>query len=626
MINFYKHTIIIICFIYIIFNSDYSCCQDTIYLQKIEIIDSTQKMGRLSTFINSFSISDSMHFIPIAERQWLQIIKMQTPVYLKEYGVQNASISFRGFGAGHTLLIWNDIPLLSYSLGQSLWLSFFSNNFRINNYEGAFSSLGFPGALGSIIEAESVFAGKNHYYIGYSFATINNNDIEFSISQQLKNGNAFRVQYNGSFDKNYYEFINTMHNNKLEVKRDNEHLGQQLSFDIKLNKWQMGFNIQYHQNEVPASILSAQLDNNATQNENIQLAYLRYNWSSSFHWQHYSSFGWYSEQYEYNSNLPPAETVSNSLAPQIYHQSNFTFGDHQLLLRIRFSYQYLNSSAYQKIADRYITDQSLIYNYENNGWQWWVSEQLQIKNFKKYYPQGGIGVSKKWKYGNHNFIVAGAHSHLERLPSFNDLYWVPGGNPDLIPEASNNFDIKVKWLFNKGFFYSICEINPFYYFTNNLIQWKPSENQAIWTPININKAIQNGIQANWKLDFTFNNFILRFTSNFLVQYAEDRETHKELIYVPNYIFNELINLSIKNHWKINYEYSYNSKRFSTFDNDRYLPWYAVQNLGLSYEHNIKKVSMHYSIWVKNLTNANYCTVAWYPMPRRYYIFSLQIEL
>jgi hypothetical protein len=124
MINFYKHTIIIICFIYIIFNSDYSCCQDTIYLQKIEIIDSTQKMGRLSTFINSFSISDSMHFIPIAERQWLQIIKMQTPVYLKEYGVQNASISFRGFGAGHTLLIWNDIPLLSYSLGQSLWLSF----------------------------------------------------------------------------------------------------------------------------------------------------------------------------------------------------------------------------------------------------------------------------------------------------------------------------------------------------------------------------------------------------------------------------------------------------------------------------------------------------------------------
>jgi iron complex outermembrane receptor protein len=626
MIKSYPFTLIFICFYLLLLNSDTIFCQDTIFLQKIEIIDSTKKLGRLAAFINSFNLDDSLYYIPIAEKQWLQIINVQMPVYMKEYGVQNASISFRGYGAGHTLLIWNDIPLVSYSLGQSMWLSFFSDNFRINTYEGAFSVLGSPGALGSIIEAESIFSDKNRYYFGYSFTNINNNDFEFAILQQLKNNNAIRVQYNGNFDKNYYNFTNTLHDDKVEIKKDNEHLGHQLSMDYKLNKWQMGFNIQHHLNEVPASILTTQIDDNATQNQDIQLAYLRYNWASGFHWQHYTSFGWYSEQYRYNSILPPAETVSNSFAPQLYHQTSFTNGKHQVLMRARLSYQNLSSTAYQKVADRFIADQSVIYNYEHNCWQWWVSEQLQINNFSDFYPQGGVGVSKKWKSGNHNFIFAGAFSHLQRLPSFNDLYWVPGGNPDLLPEVGNNADIKMKWIMSKSFFASIFEINPFYYFTNNLIQWRPSENQAIWTPVNVNKTIQYGLQTNWNMMFSFSKFILRLSSNFLAQYAEDRLAHKELIYVPNYIFNEFIDLSILNHWTINYQFSYNSKRYTTFDNDRFLPWYTIHNLGLSFKHNINKVSMLYSLMVKNLTDVDYYTVAWYPMPKRYFIFSIQIEL
>lgn len=91
---------------------------------------------------------------------------------------------------------------------------------------------------------------------------------------------------------------------------------------------------------------------------------------------------------------------------------------------------------------------------------------------------------------------------------------MPGGNPDLKPEASNNVDIKMKWILNKGIIASIFEINPYYYFTDNLIQWKPSDNQAIWTPININKTIQYGLQTNWKLNFSFKKFVLRFSSNF----------------------------------------------------------------------------------------------------------------
>ena len=119
MIKFLRRLIVLFYFITFFLISYHSYSQDTIYLNKVEIIDFNKKLGRLYPHINSISIDDSMFFIPIAERQWLHMINKQMPVYLKEYGVQNASMSFRGFGAGHTLLIWNDIPLLSYSLGQS---------------------------------------------------------------------------------------------------------------------------------------------------------------------------------------------------------------------------------------------------------------------------------------------------------------------------------------------------------------------------------------------------------------------------------------------------------------------------------------------------------------------------
>ena len=47
-----------------------------------------------------------------------------------------------------------------------------------------------------------------------------------------------------------------------------------------------------------------------------------------------------------------------------------------------------------------------------------------------------------------NLFFSGRYNRGYTLPSFNDLYWPRGGNPDLKPEVSNEFDLLQ--------FHSIC--------------------------------------------------------------------------------------------------------------------------------------------------------------------------
>ena len=73
-------------------------------------------------------------------------------------------------------------------------------------------------------------------------------------------------------------------------------------------------------------------------------------------------------------------------------------------------------------------------------------------------------------------------SHF-RNPTFNDLYWIPGGNSNLMPEFGNNINSNLKILLPY-----IGSFN-FYLFnskTENMIQWLPI--QTYWKASNINKV------------------------------------------------------------------------------------------------------------------------------------------
>ena len=91
------------------------------------------------------------------------------------------------------------------------------------------------------------------------------------------------------------------------------------------------------------------------------------------------------------------------------------------------------------------------------------------------------------------------HSTGFKAPTFNDLYYPFGGNPELKPETSETTEVLLKQSFELGQF----GISLYQTEVENLIAWAPQDN-GIWAPQNINAADIQG--AEFELNLAHGNF------------------------------------------------------------------------------------------------------------------------
>src|SRR5690606_21449580 len=87
-----------------------------------------------------------------------------------------------------------------------------------------------------------------------------------------------------------------------------------------------------------------------------------------------------------------------------------------------------------------------------------------------------------------------------RIPTFNDLYWQPGGNLNLKPETSYQFDI------NNNFKYKSATFNISTYYTSitNMIRWVPT-NAGFWEANNVDEVTIYGADIFFNLKKRWNN-------------------------------------------------------------------------------------------------------------------------
>ena len=113
-----------------------------------------------------------------------------------------------------------------------------------------------------------------------------------------------------------------------------------------------------------------------------------------------------------------------------------------------------------------------------------IGKKMSIAGKMSYWNNTVVGGAQvNWagenKFGKHQ-ITGGT---FYRLPTINELYWIPGGNPDLLAERSfgAKYSLLKKW---EGL--SLFVSSDQLYFTN-LIQWTPGTN-GFWSPENIEQA------------------------------------------------------------------------------------------------------------------------------------------
>ncbi|MDD5766132.1 MAG: TonB-dependent receptor, partial [Candidatus Marinimicrobia bacterium] len=234
----------------------------------------------------------------------------------------------------------------------------------------------------------------------------------------------------------------------------------------------------------------------------------------------------------------------------------------------------------------------------------------------KFSPRFNLSVGHNGKY-NINLISHATKSF--RAPTFNDLYWPRDsysiGNPDLVPETGENYDIGLT--FNMGFV-SLAS-NYFVNNVKNLIVWEQDPSlDNLWTPKNISKTKTMGFENSATLTF-FNGVLLlngEYTYMKAINKSDDKSRYnKFIIYRPK---NKLDITTTVRYKKIetNLIYHYFGLRYTNSANIFWLPSYKTFDLNATYRFTISDLAMSSTFELTNITDVSYVKVKDTPEPGR----------
>lgn len=234
-----------------------------------------------------------------------------------------------------------------------------------------------------------------------------------------------------------------------------------------------------------------------------------------------------------------------------------------------------------------------------------------------------------WKY---KFLtVRTSISRNYRIPTFNDLYWVPGGNRDLKPEDSWNEDISADLHFDwKKFKFSYI-VTAYNRNTENWILWQPGP--GYWSPENLLSVWSRGIEHRFKINWAKNKVNITFlggydyvrATNEKSKVPNDVSVGRQLMYLPANRFSAMLQLTYHNFY-LAYNHQYNDLRFTATDHSTYLPAFDVATFTVGKRLNRKTSYCDIFFRVNNVFDKEYQAIAWRPMPGRNFQFGITIDL
>jgi outer membrane cobalamin receptor len=216
-----------------------------------------------------------------------------------------------------------------------------------------------------------------------------------------------------------------------------------------------------------------------------------------------------------------------------------------------------------------------------------------------------------------------------RAPTFNELHWNPGGNPNLGPERSLSFDAGVVSTL-KVLGSLTIDASYFSTETRDRIVWSPGS-AGIWAPKNIADVESEGIEAEGRwIGFDGDvSFILNSTWNDVRKWSEDYPGDptkgKFVVYMPRQTVSASLTLQA-NPLSVYIQHSWVSFRYTTGLNDRMLPSYGVTNASVNYSLLIKRVKAFVKMEATNLFDKSYEIMPLYPMPLREFRTTIGVEL
>ena len=222
-------------------------------------------------------------------------------------------------------------------------------------------------------------------------------------------------------------------------------------------------------------------------------------------------------------------------------------------------------------------------------------------------------------------------SHNSKLPCFNDLYWIPGGNPELTPETSAGGEIS--WSFaetgpsgNRNSLDIVLHASR----VDGLIQWIPGQS-GLWHAVNLRSVNVSGIEARAARHWSAGTRKLHGWVNYALtrsviagsEIANDRSAGNQLIYAPLHHAN--INFTAGRAWlRTGISSSWESRRYTTSDNSEWLPSAFITEAFAGAIVPAGPIKLQADLIVNNLPGIPFESVRNYPMPLRTFLMKITL--
>lgn len=624
-------------------------------------------IGVLKTPFDSTSLKENIAL------SMADVLTFNSSVFVKSYGRATLStIAFRGTSPSHTQVTWNGLKINNPMLGMtdfSTIPSYFVDNAALLHGTSSVGETG--GGLGGLVSlstAPSAAPGFNMQYIQGvgSFSTFDEFGKFTYSNQRIKT--ATRIVYSSS--PNDFKYRN--HDKKQNIyDEDRNIIGQY--YPVERNKsgaykdFQVLQEVYYYLGDNDNLGLNAWFVNS---NRELPLLTTDYGEERKFSnsqreatfrgvlsWNHYGSrwkssarggYVYTRNKYDYNRQVSDdvwaVMTRSRSNIHTIYGQIN---GDWFPSKKWYFSANVSLHQHFVRSEDKNVIvsqgDKAVV-GYDKGRVE--VSGSASVK-WQPIEPLGLSAVVREEMFGtvwapvipaffadvlicrDINLMARASVSRNYKFPTLNDLYFLPGGNPELKNEKGWSYDAGVS--FNTSLGVSLPArigggVTWFESMIDDWIMWLPTT-KGFYSPSNVKRVNSYGIESKINLsvmpwrDITLDingSYSWTPSINKGDKLSEaDKSVGKQLPYVPRHSASITGKLSWKS-WSLLYKWVYYSKRYTMTSNDNtitgIMPDYYMSNVTVEKNFVFRSVDLQVKLAVNNLFNEDYMTVLSRPMP------------
>lgn len=560
-----------------------------------------------------------------AGRSLGDLLQETSPIFVRQYGAgMLASPSFRGTSPGHTALFWNGVPINSISLGQSdLSILPVQATDRVEVQFGSSGALFGNEAIGGSVHLSTTTIKKEGLQGAFS-QTIGSFGLNQTSMTAAYGNPTLRFQTKGYLQDqpNTFRYRDISRVGAPWERQAHAAFKQQgVLQDIW---WQASPHTQVKasfwwnqaQREIQPLIGSSTQDRQADESFRAVVDY-RYQKKSSV-WK--LKGAWVADLQQFNAQANQTSQGLLGLDWELPSARNLA-----LRAGVRGTWMNANLSTYTATEQRWEAYQSL-------GWQEGEHISVSLNLRQLAYPKELVpflpGLGLDWR------IFEGDRTSLHlktawglglKIPTLNDRFWEPGGNPNLQPEKSQNAEMGFQLKQIRTFSWS-HRLTYYRMQVEDWIIWLPKGN--FWSPENIREVHNQGLEYQSESSWTTGH--ITWQANLAYTYSSTRDLaqdgSQQLPYSPKHQGNA--GLQVKgDDFAFDLSGFYVGQRSIASGESRILKGFALGNLGLTFSGaKWKSLQLPLRFQVLNIFNQSYQVLYLRAMPGRSYQLNLTLTL